>query len=327
MLKVRRPADGTGATLLDLDHRGLPAESDLVGLRGNFRRDDKDVAVRFGAADLQADAHRDFADQQGLHALAPAKRGNVVLRQMHDRANGRAVHLATLPAPLKLENAEHASFACVDVPIAEPGGANLLQSFATDAVVRANAASREWNHVAGFRWSLLRPGGKDCAIIVDGLVFEPMALREFRLADTGTVALIRIEGRLRVPLSSVHPASGAPNKMPAATGTVFLELKPSQDGCYVAALSASDLSLELADPDTFEGIAPRLQIATLPVTGGSTAAIVTYDLDGDLRTMPVTVTRNASGLSVTVPATPNKAPNTVRFARIRGACSDRNQAA
>ncbi|MFG1379134.1 hypothetical protein [Xanthobacter autotrophicus] len=298
---------------------GLPAETDLTGLKGVFSRDGAEVVLRFGVADLSTQPantpHGRFTDQHGLDATSPAKTGDIFLREVTDKVRGRTVRLATLAKPLIIANAEEAEFICTDVPVNKEDGTgqaeeSLLLNFAVDpsnadaTVRRANAASREWNHIAGFRWSLIQPKGGDDFIIIDGLAFEPMELTELLISKADAIGLIRIRGRLRIPLLP-HPKDLSPTPfMPAALGSVDLELRctDAKASTWQGKLVAKNLDLDLADPDTFGGIAPRLRIDELPEIGKSSAGLITFELDGVPRTLGVTVEHKADGLSVTVKA-------------------------
>uniref|UniRef100_UPI0031013045 hypothetical protein n=1 Tax=Neorhizobium sp. EC2-8 TaxID=3129230 RepID=UPI0031013045 len=260
------PIDPDGQTST-LDFQGLPAESDLVGVSARFQRLAGWSDVRFGTAFAKA-ANGGFVDQHGLSLIETMTGSAVAIRKMRAPVGdgavfelGDEVRLVTLVKPIKIVGAQ-LTFWCADVPVIAGSADATLARFTSQGAIedRGNAFQRPLNHLAGFRWML---GGADMAggcVLLGGLAFEPMELTGFKQVGQDLPTSIDIRGRLRVPVRE----DGLSPPLDGGLATLTLTVADATQGTFSAKLTASDVVMPLADPDTFDGMAPTIGIKSLP---------------------------------------------------------------
>ena len=273
---------------LPLLFSGLPAAQALEGLsKTNIKRANGDIGeVSHGMAVAREASGKPLLDQAGLASEA-AKPGNGVFTRtlkaqfLDDQGKplSHEVRLVTLASPVRLAEqieqgsvSEGFSFWCTDVPVDAKGNANFLKHFVSEASVeiRANAADRRLNHLAGFRWGITRTDTsvtsyEDQFLIVSGLVFEPMELRSITQKDGEMPTAFEIGGRIRVPVSSeMGPL------LECGNGTLRLKLgfrvtDGKREPVYEMLLaSEGKLHIPLVDPALRKGVTPVLSLDELP---------------------------------------------------------------
>jgi hypothetical protein len=263
--------DGQRVEPAVMQFEGLPAASDLQGLNGTFERNGQAQEVLYGTAKLGADPKTGFTDQFGLGLQSTRANEVVTIKTLSGGATATTVRLVSLNAVLDMNAGQPLQFFCVDVPVGE----NLLDMFSADKGdldVRSNSAGLDYNHLAGFRWSLTCPSAPPGFVIVEGLVFEPLELAGFTLDAEDVPAEIKVRGSLRLP---VRTASSTEQTLPQAGGEAILTITCGKQKNSVA-LSASKLSWPLADPATFPGKVPTLHIAALAKVGAVFSARLHY---------------------------------------------------
>lgn len=276
-----------------MNFAGLPAESDLLGLTGSFRRGDADIAVTFGTPELKRDG-QGFLDQYGLRVAVPEVTSTVIVKELRDAASKSSVRLVTLCKPIVCPaGSGDLHFWCADVPAAResqnPADNPLSRLVGRDA--RANASGPALNHLAGFRWRLYSPeiDARHGLVLVQGLVFEPLALQQLVQQGNELPATVVIEGRLRLP---VRKAKGA--ALPMSDGKATLTLTRT-DSTYAATVQASKLTWPLVDPDAAGDTFPTLHIPELPQAEASGDALLRYHFAEEEVVAQVRVTRAANG--------------------------------
>lgn len=259
-----------------MQFEGLPSAIDLQGLNGTFERSGQAQELRYGTAKLGADPKTGFTDQFGL-GLQPTRANKAVTIKTLSggAATATAVRLVSLNTVLHMNAGQPLQFSCVDVPVGEVASGKLLDLFCTDEAnldVRTNSAGLDYNHMAGFRWSLTCPGAPPGFVIVEGLVFEALELAGFTLDAKDLPAEIKVRGSLRLP---VRMTGSTEQTLPQAGGEAILTITCAK-GKNSVELSAENLSWPLADPATFRGMVPTLQIAALPKVGAVFKARLHY---------------------------------------------------
>lgn len=302
--------------------RGLPAESDLTGISGMFKRDGKEIMVRYGTAAIERDGGAGFTDQFGLRVQSTDANAMVTIKALVARlpdlpvAQELRVRLTTLNEPITIAGLPPFQFHCTDVPVAD-GGTNILEWFTAgaDLVRRANSAGLDYNHLAGFRWSLNCLGLGDEFVIVQGLVFEPLELTNFTLTADALPGLVEIRGRLRLPVGSRALKAVT---LPPSEGVATLTL--TREGSkYEATITAKDLVFPLAPPESFAGMAPTLEFATLAAVDVEGPATLRYRFGDEEVAVSITAKRDASGnITATLAAMtlPDPAPSAIDFVKL-----------
>ncbi|MBL8340954.1 MAG: hypothetical protein JNL30_05740 [Rubrivivax sp.] len=311
-----------------LEFLGLPAESDLLGLAGRFRRAGGEAAVTFGTAALARAGDGSFTDQHGLRSAAvPGGAAALVhVKTLTEAAGaGRSVRLVSLAEPIVCTGSEALQFWCADVPAEDTstgGIGNPLAWFtasAADLERRANAAGLDLNHLAGFRWALGSPQvpAHLGLVIVQGLVFEPLELERLVQAGDAQPSRIEIGGRLRLPVGT--PAEPA---LPRCEARATLIIERSSGG-HAVRLLATDLDWPLADPEAAAGVAPALRLPSLPAPGATAAGSLRYRFGEDDMEVDVQVVRDADGhiqalaqADPGVPSPPAPGEGTIDFDRL-----------
>ena len=235
----------------------------MQGLNGTFERNGQAQELRYGTAKLGADPKAGFTDQFGLDLQPTRANKAVTIKTLSGgAATATAVRLVSLNTVLNMNAGQPLQFSCVDVPVGE----KLLDMFSADKGdldVRSNSAGLDFNHLAGFRWSLTCPGAPPGFVIVEGLVFEPLELAGFTLDAKDLPAEIKVRGSLRLP---VCMTGSTEQTLPQAGGEAILTITCAK-GKNSVELSAENLSWPLADPATFPGMVPTLNIAALAKVG------------------------------------------------------------
>lgn len=268
-----------------LTMRGLPASSDLEGASGLFKRDDEKISVRYGTAALYCDKDSVFKDQFGL-TLKSARRVKADTHVLRELVSEERL-LLTLTKPLPIKDHDGLVFWCADVPIdkrkVEPHDSFLEKYADADNVGgRLNGAGLKQNALAGFRWTLGDAANPCDLVVIDGFVFEPLALTGFVLGTDESIEKITIKGRLRLPVGKAGTLT-----TPPSGGEATLILTP-KDGCLAAELTAKDIVWFLIDPAVASGLAPTL---TIPEWPGKGEGVLEYVFAGETHRHPLSLRR------------------------------------
>ncbi|MER8910969.1 hypothetical protein NKH99_25460 [Mesorhizobium sp. M0854] len=318
-MEFKSAIDTSGTMALDL--LGLPAGSDLVGLAGKFLRLQDPSDVRFGTAFATAKGGW-FIDQYGLRSAFPSAK-DVVVRKIQapvpdgeDFKLGDETRLVTLVKPIEVDGRK-LRFWCADVPVTGDSADATLARFTTAGPIedRANAFTRGLNHLAGFRWMFDEEDMVGGFVIIDGFAFEPMELIEFHQKGEELPTWVKVHGRLHVP---VRLDGKSP---PLDAGPATLTLEADGKGRFGAKLEATDVVLPLANPETFDGVAPVLEVASLPQPNDDADATLRFALGGEEFACGVRVAREADGgiSFVKFAAEPKPSPNgSIDFKTMRG---------
>lgn len=323
---------GTDNTL-PLEFRGLPDESDLIGLHGSFKRqipsttgqqDTPTQDVDFGTAQLSmaAGAEKVFLDQRGLQVsyLNPAKAGRDELmtpteRGSRVRFNLRAgqipgnqkkarFRLLSLEEPIK---AGSLRFWCSDVPLDADKNSAHEDINAHDSWGLANSAGFDTNHLLGYRWHLgdasepPSPYEKFGLIPVEGLLFEPLRLVGVVLNELDGPSRFEILGRVRLAVSESTslppPLSSGEIKLVLDRQDGTMEFKSKLEECD----TAEPIEWLLAEPSSSTGPVPRLRLKKWPVLPpadgkvNEAEGILSFELGGVFHNSDILLKRHWNG--------------------------------
>ena len=274
---------------------GLPAESDLSGLSGTFKRKLPDpgpdgfrieeVSFDFGTAVIDdmrpAEGGNVRHDQSGLAVdpKAPVAAETLTLRyaarfkarrQQTGAPETETVEILTLRKEISAGNLR---FWCADVPIAEDRRSLHPDAVALSSLDQANAAALATNHLLGFRWYLREDaeGDERTDLLIDGFLFRPLRLAGLKLAADG---ILIDEIRIRGEVALATEAGGAPIWPSGTAGEADLRLywpegeaklvAPLQSAPPSTAVAAGLLRWPLTDPDISAGFSPYLELDAFP---------------------------------------------------------------
>lgn len=300
-MEFKSATDTNGTMAFDL--LGLPAGGDLVGLVGKFQRLQDASDVSFGTAFAAAKGGW-FVDQYGLRSAYPTSKDVVVIRRVQAPVPdgegfklGDETRLITLVKPIGVDGRK-LRFWCADVPVTGESADSTLTRFTiagpkddTPSPIedRANAFTRKLNHLSGFRWMF---DGEDTVggfVVIDAVAFEPMELIEFHQKGEELPTWVKVRGSLRIPVRSDGRSP------PLDAGPATLTLEGDGKGQFTARLEATDVVLPLADPDIFDGLAPVLEVASLPQPNDGADAKLRFAFGGEEFACGVRIARDADG--------------------------------
>ncbi|MBL4802566.1 MAG: hypothetical protein JKY45_11795, partial [Emcibacter sp.] len=253
--------------------RGLPSTEDLSGLNLLLQRLNPDgkahssVQIDLGTLRQTARKGTPLRDQAGWIATigkSDVKPPILIRKMQRPNTSTGDIHLVSLREPQKITLSEHGSslirIALFDLPCTKAKD-NLL--FERKDQNTSDGLRAEINPENGYSWALLEDGMPD-HVMVGQLAFRATELSAATFAKDGSLARLRFDGRISVPLPGDN---GEGIKLAEAIGDASLEIIWNSNKPTFKLFSYGRIELPLADPERIWPPTPWLHIEKLNYSG------------------------------------------------------------